>query len=165
MLLRRRTFAAACALFAAVVSCGGDSSGPGTSDLGGGTNPATETYAASLGVNISTMTKKSDALYYQDLVTGSGAVATSGHADSVTYTGWLSNGTQFDSNVGKTPLGFILGVGQVIPGWDQGIVGMRVGGTRLLAIGSALAYGTQGRPPAIPSNSTLVFKVQLLYAQ
>ncbi len=164
MLLRKRAFAAACALFA-TVSCGGDSSGPGTSDLGGGTNPATETYAASLGVNISAMTKKSDALYYQDLVTGSGGLATSGHADSVTYTGWLSNGTQFDSNVGKAPFGFIVGVGQVIPGWDQGIVGMRVGGTRLLAIGSALAYGTQGRPPAIPSNSTLVFKVQLLYAQ
>jgi FKBP-type peptidyl-prolyl cis-trans isomerase FkpA len=159
----KRTLAA-CALLAAIVGCA-DSSGPVGSDLGGGTNPATETYAASLGVNIAAMTKKSDALYYQDLVTGSGAVATSGHTDSVTYTGWLSNGTQFDSNVGKASFGFILGVGQVIPGWDQGIVGMRVGGTRLLAIGSALAYGTQGRPPAIPSNSTLVFKVQLLSVQ
>jgi FKBP-type peptidyl-prolyl cis-trans isomerase FkpA len=159
----KRTLAG-CTLFAAVVSCG-DSTGPGVSDLGGGSNPATETYAASLGVNISAMTKKSDALYIQDLVVGSGAVATAGHADTVTYTGWLSNGTQFDSNVGKAPLGFILGVGQVIDGWDQGLVGMRVGGTRLLAIGSALAYGTQGRPPAIPSNATLVFKVQLLSVQ
>jgi FKBP-type peptidyl-prolyl cis-trans isomerase len=158
----KRIFAAG-ALFAAVVSCG-DSSGPASSDLGGGTNPATETYAASLGVNISAMTKKSDALYYQDLVIGTGAVATTGHPDTVTYTGWLSNGTQFDSNVGTAPFGFTLGIGQVIPGWDQGLVGMHVGGTRLLAIGSALAYGTQGRPPAIPSNSTLVFKVQLLAA-
>ena len=83
----------------------------------------------------------------------------------MTYTGWLANGTQFDSNVGKTPLTFTLGVGQVIQGWDQGIVGMKIGGTRRLVIGSALAYGTQGHPPAIPSNSTLVFKVQLLTAQ
>jgi FKBP-type peptidyl-prolyl cis-trans isomerase len=154
---------AACALFAAVVSCS-DSTGP-TSDLGGGSNPATETYAASLGVNISAMTKVSDALYIQDLVTGSGAVAASGHSLAVRYTGWLSNGTQFDSDVGRDSLSFTLGVGQVIEGWDKGIVGMRVGGTRLLAIGSALAYGTLGRQPAIPSNSTLVFKVQLLTAQ
>lgn len=133
--------------------------------MGGGSNPATETYAASLGVNISAMTKKSDALYIQDLVVGSGAVGTSGHSIAVTYTGWLSNGTQFDSNVGKDSLAFTLGVGRVINGWDQGLVGMRVGGTRLLAIGSALGYGTQGRQPAIPSNATLVFKVQLLSVQ
>lgn len=162
-MVKNRLFVAACALFALAASCGG-STAPG-SDLGGGSNPATETYAASLGVNISAMTKLSDALYVQDLVAGSGGVAASGHSISVTYTGWLSNGTQFDSNVGKAAFSFTLGAQQVIDGWDQGLVGMRVGGTRLLAIGSALAYGTAGRQPAIPSNATLVFKVQLLSVQ
>jgi len=158
MLLHRRTFAAACALFAFAVGCS-DSTGPGDS------NPAGETFAASLGVNISAMTKKSDALYTQDLVAGSGAVASAGDSLSVTYTGWLTNGTQFDSNVGKAPLRFRLGVGRVIPGWDQGLVGMRVGGTRRLVIGSALGYGSDGFPPAIPGNATLVFTVTLLSVQ
>lgn len=157
-MLRRRTLAAACAVSALLAGCGDSTVAPAPP---GGTDPATTTYAASLGVNISAMTKLSDALYIQDLVTGTGSAAAKGHGLTVTYTGWLANGTQFDSNVGKTPLTFTLGVGQVIQGWDQGIVGMKIGGTRRLVIGSALAYGTQGRPPAIPSNSTLVFTVTL----
>jgi FKBP-type peptidyl-prolyl cis-trans isomerase FkpA len=157
-LSRRRRFAAASALFALVASCGDSTVAPADP---GGSDPATTTYAASLGVNIAAMTKLSNALYIQDLVAGTGAAAAKGHGITVTYTGWLVNGTQFDSNVGKTPLTFTLGVGQVIQGWDQGVVGMKLGGTRRLVIGSALAYGTQGRPPAIPSNSTLVFTVTL----
>jgi FKBP-type peptidyl-prolyl cis-trans isomerase FkpA len=156
--LHRRSFAAACALFALLAGCGGDST---VVPDPGGSDPATTTYAASLGVNISAMTKLSSALYIQDLAPGNGSAASKGHGLTVTYTGWLVNGTQFDSNVGKTPFTFTLGVGQVIQGWDQGIVGMKIGGTRRLVIGSALAYGTQGRPPAIPSNSTLVFTVTL----
>lgn len=143
-------------------ACGGDKSTT-EPDLGG-TDPATTVYAASLGVNISAMTKLSKALYIQDVVTGTGAVATSGHFISVTYTGWLVNGTQFDSNVGKDTLNFPLGTGYVIAGWDQGLVGMRVGGKRRLVIGSALGYGTQAHG-AIPSNSTLVFDVQLISVQ
>ena len=158
-MLHKRVLAAACALIASLAGCGSDST---VVPDPGGTDPATTTYAASLGVNISAMTKLSNALYIQDLATGTGSgAAAKGHGLTVTYTGWLANGTQFDSNVGKTPFTFTLGVGQVIQGWDQGIVGMKIGGTRRLVIGSALAYGTQGRPPAIPSNSTLVFTVTL----
>lgn len=138
-----------------------DSTDPGST----ASNPATETFAQSLGVNISQMTKVSDALYIQDLVVGTGAVATSGKSLQVTYTGWLANGTQFDSNVGKAAFTFTLGAHAVIDGWDLGIVGMKVGGKRRLVIGSALAYGPGGNGPAIPPNSTLVFDVQLLSAQ
>jgi FKBP-type peptidyl-prolyl cis-trans isomerase len=123
--------------------------------------PATETFAAKLGVNISQMTRKSDALYIQDLVVGTGAEATSGKAIRAMYTGWFTNGTTFDSNAGGTPIPVTLGLGQVISGWDQGIVGMRVGGKRRLVIGSALAYGTAGRGK-IPPNVTLVFDVELV---
>lgn len=130
-----------------------------------GTDPATTTYASSLGVNIAAMTKLNSSLYIQDLVPGTGAAVTSGETLGVVYTGWLVNGTQFDSNVGKTTFSFVLGAGSVVEGWDQGIVGMRIGGTRLLVVGSSLAYGTKGSPPSVPSNSTLVFSVQLLTAQ
>jgi FKBP-type peptidyl-prolyl cis-trans isomerase len=143
-----------CALLALAAGCGGgDSTVP---DL------ATETFATSLGVNISAMTKVSSSLYIQDVVVGTGAVVSAPDSISVTYTGWLANGTQFDSNVGRSPLGFSVGVGRVIAGWDQGLIGMRVGGTRRLVIGSALGYGSQGYAPAIPPNATLVFQVQLL---
>jgi peptidylprolyl isomerase len=128
---------------------------------GPGSNPATETYAASLGVDISQMTKVSDNLYIQDVAAGNGVQATVGKSVNVKYTGWLANGTQFDANT----IAFPLGVGAVIPGWDLGLVGMRVGGTRRLVIGSSLAYGSGGNPPAIPGNATLVFVVQLLSAQ
>ena len=155
----RSLFAVPLAAF--VVSCGGSSTT--TPDLGG-SDPATTVYAASLGVNLSAMTKLNKALYIQDVVSGTGAPAVSGHFIAVTYTGWLVNGTQFDSNVGKDSLSFPLGTGSVIAGWDQGLVGMRVGGKRRLIIGSALGYGTQAHG-SIPSNSTLVFDVQLLTAQ
>ncbi len=146
------------ALVLTVVACGGDSTAPQGSD------PATETFASSLGVNIASMTKLSDALYIQDQVVGTGATVANGQRLTVTYTGWLANGTQFDSNVGKSPFPFTLGAQQVIPGWDQGLVGMRVGGKRLLVIGSALGYGTTGNV-GIPPNATLVFVVQLTAAQ
>jgi len=156
---RYRVFAVLVAVF--VVACGDSST---TTPELGGSDPAVQVYAASLGVNLSAMTKLSKALYIQDVVAGTGAAAASGHFIAVTYTGWLANGTQFDSNVGKDSLRFPLGQGVVIAGWDQGLVGMRVGGKRRLVIGSALAYGTQGFG-SIPSNSTLVFDVQLLTAQ
>jgi FKBP-type peptidyl-prolyl cis-trans isomerase FkpA len=154
----RSLFAVLLAVF--VVACGDSATTP---DLGG-SDPAVQVYAASLGVNLSAMTKLSKALYIQDVVAGTGATAANGHFIAVTYTGWLANGTQFESNVGKDSLRFPLGAGAVIAGWDQGLVGMRVGGKRRLVIGSALAYGTQGFG-AIPSNSTLVFDVQLLTVQ
>lgn len=127
-------------------------------------NPAVEVYAASLGVNIAGMTKKSDALYVQDLQVGTGADAIVGKTLKMTYSGWLINGTRFDSNVGGAAFTFSLGAGQVIQGWDLGIQGMKVGGKRRLVIGSALGYGRSGSGP-IPANATLVFDVELLSAQ
>ena len=138
-----------------LAACGSDSAGNSTPS-----NPATESYASSLGVNISTMTKKSDNLYYLDVVVGTGAEAVVGRSLSVVYSGYLVNASKFDSNVGGNLLAFVLGAGNVIVGWDQGIVGMKVGGKRRLVIGSTLGYGSGGNG-SIPGNATLVFDVEL----
>ncbi|HQP36329.1 MAG TPA: FKBP-type peptidyl-prolyl cis-trans isomerase [Polyangiaceae bacterium] len=99
----------------------------------------------------------------QDLVVGSGATAAAGQRVSVHYTGWLTNGSKFDSSLDRgKPFQFTLGAGQVIKGWDQGVAGMRVGGKRKLTIPAELGYGARGFPPVIPPNSTLVFEVELL---
>jgi FKBP-type peptidyl-prolyl cis-trans isomerase FkpA len=133
-----------------------------TTDVGPPSDPATETYAASLGVDIAKMTKISDQLFFQDIVAGTGASAARGSTITANYTGWLANGTQFDSNAGGAPIGpLVLGQGQVIAGWDIGISGMKVGGTRRLVIGSTLGYGAGGSGK-IPPNATLVFDVQLV---
>ncbi len=98
-----------------------------------------------------------------DIEVGSGEEASAGQTVVVDYTGWLADGTKFDSSIDRNqPLRFILGVGQVIPGWDEGVVGMKVGGSRRLIIPPDLAYGAQGRPPVIPANAELTFDVQLL---
>jgi FKBP-type peptidyl-prolyl cis-trans isomerase len=99
-----------------------------------------------------------------DEVVGTGAEAVAGKTLSVSYTGSLADGTVFDSTSkdGGQPFSFQLGAGQVIKGWDQGLVGMKVGGTRKLVIPPALAYGSAGSGSTIPPNSTLTFVVQLL---
>ena len=98
-----------------------------------------------------------------DLVVGTGAEAVAGDTLTVHYTGWLADGTKFDSSYDRgTPYTFRLGAGSVIAGWDQGIPGMKVGGKRRLIIPPSLAYGASGRPPQIPGNSTLKFEVELL---
>jgi FKBP-type peptidyl-prolyl cis-trans isomerase FkpA len=154
-LARRASVALVLLVFAA--ACGGESvTAPSEPS-----DPATETFAASLGVNISQMTRKSADLYIQDLVVGTGTEATNGRILRVTYTGWLKSGTQFDSNVGKPTLTVTLGAHDVITGWEQGLAGMRVGGKRRMVIGSNLAYGPAGRG-SIPPNATLVFEVELV---
>ncbi len=140
-------------------ACGSESTAPSTPS-----NPALETFNSTLGVNIATMTRRSDNLYVQDLVIGTGADANSGRTIRVTYTGWLVNGNRFDSNVGGAAFSFTLGIGQVIPGWDQGVAGMKVGGKRKLVIGSVLGYGSRGSG-SIPANATLVFDVEVLGVQ
>ena len=99
---------------------------------------------------------------YEDHVVGTGATPNKGQMVTVHYTGWLTNGTKFDSSVDrKQPFKFKLGAGQVIPGWDQGVAGMNVGGKRHLVIPPTLAYGSRAVGP-IPADSTLVFDVELL---
>jgi FKBP-type peptidyl-prolyl cis-trans isomerase FkpA len=100
-------------------------------------------------------------LQIEDVVVGTGATAASGDTVTVDYTGTLLNGTVFDTSVGKTPLTFRLGAGAVIPGFDQGVTGMKVGGKRRLTIPPSLAYGASGNGP-IPPNSTIRFDVDLL---
>jgi len=108
----------------------------------------------------STITK----LIIEDLTPGSGAEAKGpGQFVNVHYTGWLEDGTEFDSSRGRNePFGFPLGVGYVIPGWDQGVVGMRVGGKRRLTVPSALGYGAHGAGGVIPPHATLIFEIELL---
>ncbi len=100
----------------------------------------------------------------KDLIVGTGPEAKAGDTVTVNYVGVLySNGKEFDSSWSrKEPFTFVLGKGQVIPGWDQGVVGMKVGGRRELIIPAELAYGAKGSPPKIPPNSALVFVVDLL---
>ncbi len=98
----------------------------------------------------------------QDLVVGTGATAATGDTVTVNYVGTLANGTKFDSSYDRgQPFTFRLGAGQVIAGWDQGVVGMRVGGKRRLTIPPSLGYGGQANGP-IPANSTLIFEIELL---
>jgi FKBP-type peptidyl-prolyl cis-trans isomerase len=96
-----------------------------------------------------------------DLTVGTGATAASGNTVSVHYVGGFTNGQVFDSSYGGNPFTFRLGAGQVIPGFEQGIVGMKVGGKRRLTIPPSLAYGSQGQQ-GIPPNSTLIFEVELM---
>ena len=104
------------------------------------------------------------ALKVEDLIEGKGAAAKSGDKISVRYVGNLyDTNKEFDSSWkrGKAPFELTLGQGQVIQGWDQGLIGMKVGGRRRLTIPPDLAYGAQGQPPTIPANSTLVFDVDM----
>jgi FKBP-type peptidyl-prolyl cis-trans isomerase len=100
---------------------------------------------------------------YVDLRVGSGAVAKAGDNVRVHYVGKLTDGTTFDSSRDRgQPFDFALGAGQVIPGWDEGVVGMRVGGLRKLTVPPALGYGAQGAGDKIPPNATLIFTIELL---
>jgi FKBP-type peptidyl-prolyl cis-trans isomerase FkpA len=108
-------------------------------------------------------TRMSNGLNIEDLKVGDGAEATAGKRVEVHYTGWLTNGTKFDSSVDRgKPFGFQLGAGQVIKGWDQGVAGMKIGGKRKLTIPPDLGYGARGAGGVIPPNATLVFEVELL---
>jgi len=121
-------------------------------------------FAPELGVDLDAMTETASGLLFQDLVVGDGATAQEGDSVSVHYTGWLKDGTQFDSSVDRgTPFKFLLGHGDVIKGWDEGVAGMRVGGKRKLVIPPELGYGESGAGGGIiPGGATLVFDVELL---
>lgn len=103
-----------------------------------------------------------DGLQYWDLKVGSGEMAVPGKTVTVNYTGWLTSGAKFDSNRDRyETFHFVLGRGQVIKGWDEGVVGMKVGGERQLRVPPALAYGSHGNS-VIPPDSSLIFEVELL---
>ena len=113
------------------------------------------------GLNVHTSTYS---LLYTDIVNGTGAPVTGGKFLSVKYTGWLADGTKFDSSYdhpGADPIVFPYGQHKVIPGWDTGFEGMKVGGKRRLFIPYQLAYGEAGRPPVIPAKSMLIFDIEV----
>jgi FKBP-type peptidyl-prolyl cis-trans isomerase FkpA len=116
--------------------------------------------------DISDLTTTASGLQYKDVTVGSGAEAQAGNTVSVHYTGWLTDGTKFDSSVDRDqPFSFPLGAGRVIAGWDEGVAGMKEGGKRILVIPADLGYGASGAGGVIPPNATLVFEVELLDVQ
>ena len=134
------------ALVALGVGCGGSDSSPTSTE-----------------VNFDTYTTTSSGLQYKDLIAGSGEKARQGATAVVHYTGWLLDGTKFDSSLDQgTPFEFVIGTGQVIKGWDQGLLSMCAGERRRLTIPSGLGYGDRGSPPRIPGGATLVFDVELI---
>ena len=156
---RLSLFAGLAATAAVAVSCGDSSPAP---VIATAPNLDTVSFASSLNVHLSAMTKISDGLYYQDSVVGTGVTAVAGKSITANYTGWLPNGTSFQSGGFTNPTA--LGVGAFIIGWDEGLIGMRAGGWRKLVISPALGYGG-GANGDIPANSVLIFNVQLTSVQ
>lgn len=161
---RRLPAAALLAALLALAACGGD----GADEVGEGTDDAevdmeSVQFASERDIDLDRMERRESGLYVEDLEEGDGPEATAGSRVRVHYTGWLPDGTQFDtSREGPEPFAFTVGAGQVIPGWDQGVQGMREGGRRRLVIPPELAYGSQGAGGVIPPDTPLVFEVELV---
>lgn len=141
-------------------ACGGSGGGEGSAASGSsdfGNCAAASSYDASA------MQSRSDGLRYRDFARGSGPAAASGDTVQVHYTGCLTDGTKFDSSHDRgQPFQFVLGTGMVIPGWDEGLQGMKPGARRRLVIPSDLAYGSRGAGSVIPPDATLIFDVELI---
>jgi FKBP-type peptidyl-prolyl cis-trans isomerase FkpA len=120
------------------------------------------TFAPSLGVDVASLTKTPRGAYVRDLAPGSGEPVAAGQQVAIHYQGSLPNGQQFDANGSNDPpFVFRIGAGEVVPGFDEGVTGMRVGGKRLVVIPPELGYGSQPNGP-IPANSILVFTIELV---
>jgi hypothetical protein len=138
-----------------VVACAGDAEPDG--------GQVARTYAAGLDVDLARMDVRPGGLHIHDIVVGTGDPAEPGQIVVVHYTGWLPDGTEFDSSRNRgQPFEVMIGTGNVIAGWDEGIPGMRPGGRRQLVIPPDMAYGATGAGGVIPPNATLVFDVELL---
>lgn len=116
------------------------------------------TFAPVLGVHLDSMLHRATGLYVQDLKSGTGAVATRGRTVIVRYTGWLADGKRFDDG----EITVALGTNKTIRAWEEGLLGMRVGGRRRLVVPPALAYGARGSGDTIPPNAVLVFEMEVL---
>lgn len=124
------------------------------------------TLATSLTASASSLTTLPDSLKYRDQTVGTGATVVAGQTLTVRYAGCLTDGTKFGASDASQPsLSFKVGSGQLIKGFDEGVVGMAVGGRRQLVIPASLGYGAAGYPPVIPANATLVFTVDALGVQ
>ena len=162
---------AAAALIIAAASTTGCASGggaPETSSSTGGPRVLSQiemtTFAPSLDVRLDSMTKHPSGLYIQDFATGTGRVATRGRTVVVRYNGFLPDGTLFDGGPSGSEITFTLGSNRTIKAWEEGLLGMRVGGQRRLIVPPHLGYGSEATGP-IPANSVLVFDVQLIAVQ
>jgi len=126
------------------------------------TAPATQVQGGPPAVS-GTPTVTDTGLQFIDIKVGTGASPQTGQTVEVNYTGWLADGTKFDSSLdrGQT-FSFVIGTGKVIKGWDEGVASMKVGGQRRLIIPPALGYGANGYPPVIPANAQLIFDVELI---
>ncbi|QDE83794.1 peptidylprolyl isomerase [Myxococcus xanthus] len=145
-------------LAVSLLGCGDDESvNPDSGD------PTKVTYAESLNVDLAEMTRLESGLYIQDtFVVEDGAQAQAGNRVQVRYTGYLPDGRSFDATGNGPAIGFTLGTGQVIAGWDEGIAGMRVGSRRRLVIPSSLGYGATGSGRRIPPYTVLIFDTELV---
>ncbi|NJD10181.1 MAG: FKBP-type peptidyl-prolyl cis-trans isomerase [Gemmatimonadetes bacterium] len=164
-----RTFIAAVAVLA-LAACGGDKAPatdeavPATTDTAApAAAPATPVAPEFPGVDTAQMQRTASGMYMKDVKPGEGPALVAGQTAVVHYTGWFTDGTKFDSSHDRGAPFPVESVGSapVIPGWNEGLQGMKAGGERVLVIPSALAYGVGGMPPVIPPNATLVFLVQL----
>lgn len=125
--------------------------------------PTAAAFAPELDVSLGEMTESPTGLFVRDVQVGTGETAEPGDTVIVHYTGWLPTGQQFDSSRDRgEPFSFPLGAGRVIPGWDEGVAGMKEGGRRKLVIPPRLGYGSEGAGDLIPAGATLVFDVELL---
>jgi FKBP-type peptidyl-prolyl cis-trans isomerase len=126
-------------------------------------DPANDSYATSLGVDIATMTKLANGVYIKDKVTGVGAAAAANDSVKVNYSGWLPNGSLFDTSkqTGRVPLEFVIGRNVYITAFETAVIGMQPGGVRQIIIPTALAYSVAGKPEAgIPPNTNLIFQLE-----
>lgn len=156
--------AALTASMATVTGCAKQASEPATTETTSAEQPATTTEPTE--ETTAPTSEDVTELKIEDLTVGDGQEAKSGDTVSVHYTGWLTDGTKFDSSVDRgEPFSFTVGAGQVIQGWDEGVAGMKVGGKRRLIIPPTMGYGDAGAGGVIPGGATLIFDVELLAIQ